>query len=200
MSGPWKGMRYPPNLHGGNAVHAKLLGMYEKELDPVFKTLADRPFVTVIDIGSAEGFYVVGCALRYPNAKVIGFEVSDACRESLHELAKLNGGASRVSVRGFCDASALATAMQEVAGELLVIADVEAAEAALLDPDSVPALKHATIIVETHDFAVPGESALLTEIRSYPCHCHPSSSEPERDRSAILLSAIFATLVSPCGF
>jgi hypothetical protein len=45
----------------------------------------------------------------------------------------------------------------------LIISDCEGYEAVLLDPHAVPALARSAIIVELHEFAVPGVTATIGE-------------------------------------
>ncbi len=72
LDGPFRGLNY---LVENNTVPThKLLGTYEKELWPIIEEIIARDYRTIIDIGAAEGYYVVGLAQRMPEARVVAFE------------------------------------------------------------------------------------------------------------------------------
>jgi hypothetical protein len=161
LSGPFAGMAYLNEAHG-SALNAKLLGVYERELHPVWTELVRRDFDRVVVLGAAEGYYAVGLARYFPQAKVIAFETDEKARALVRELSALNQVAARMSVQGVAGPVAFAQALPpEPASADLVICDIEGAERELLDPQSVPALGRAAILVELHEFAVPGIGALL---------------------------------------
>jgi hypothetical protein len=161
INGPFRGLRYKAEV-GGNALPAKLLGMYEKELHPWWNRLANQPFDLFIDIGACEGYYACGLAMQHPKATIIAFEMNHGSRESLQELCKLNGLKDRMEIHGECTVAELQLLASRVQGKrVLVLTDVEGAEGFLLDPIAVPWLKSASIVLETHDFAVAGVSAKI---------------------------------------
>jgi hypothetical protein len=167
--GPFKGMRYIERAQG-SAYIPKLLGMYERELNPaVERAIAAAPGL-VIDIGAAEGYYAVGLAMRLPGAKVVAFEMSEKGQQWLREMAELNGITGRVEVRGRCDRADLHDLLAAgVNPGALVVCDCEGFEAILLDPLRAPELTRSTIIVESHDFILPGIADEMTE-RFKPTH------------------------------
>ena len=56
------------------------VGSFELELHPaVERIVAERP-ATVVNVGSAEGYYAVGLAMRLAGARVVGFELDPALR------------------------------------------------------------------------------------------------------------------------
>ena len=75
-------------------------------------------------------------------------------RQLAAELYKLNGLDGRVVVRGKCGPDDLADLTRD--GVSLVICDCEGDEVVLLDPVRVPGLARSFVLVETHDFVVPG--------------------------------------------
>jgi hypothetical protein len=111
----------------------------------------------VVDIGTAEGYYAVGLARRLPATKIIGFETTQEGRDLLAEMARLNGVADRIDIRGQCEVDDLRNAM-EGSSRTVVICDVEGYEQVLLDPEKVPDLRTAMILVELHEFIVRGIS------------------------------------------
>jgi hypothetical protein len=101
---------------------------------------------------------------------VIAFEAEEHGRELLRKMAELNGVSSRLEVRGRAEPADLRQAFAQLQDKhTLCIMDVEGAEAVLCDPVVVPALASAHILVETHEFAVPGINDLLKS-RFAPTH------------------------------
>lgn len=163
MSGNFRGMRLM-----GLPVAPELLGTYERELSDVVRELVQRSFGRVVNVGARDGYYAVGLALLLPHAQVWAFEWDDEARGTLAETARANRVADRVQVRGYCDAPALAVALAEGTGVLLVC-DIDGGEVPLLDPALVPALTRATILVECHGPPKPPSEPLLV-MRFLPTH------------------------------
>lgn len=154
MLGPFQGMKYIGRAYC-SAVLPKLLGTYECELIPAIERLARDAPDRIVDIGAAEGYYAVGLALRVPEARVVAFELYEPARRLLTRLARLNDAEDRIDLRGECTIESLNQALSGARRPAL-ICDCEGAEDLLLDPERVPALRSALIVVETHDGMVPG--------------------------------------------
>lgn len=166
-AGPFAGMRY---IQGavGSAYVPKLLGIYERELNGCIEQACARNFPLIVDVGAAEGYYAVGMARRNPNARVVAFEMEEKGRAGLRELAQLNDVTSRIEIRGKCELADLQEVLAEVESAL-VICDTEGHEDNLLLPEVVPALRRAQVLVEMHDFILPGITERITE-RFTPTH------------------------------
>src|ERR1019366_10138283 len=131
-----------------------LLGTYESELHPWLERIVAMPFAHVVDIGGGTGYYAVGLALRMPKARLTVFELTAGAREVIANVARLNGVTDRITLLNECTPANLATTI--VPGEsTFILIDVEGAEMELLDPATIPPLRDATILVETHDILVP---------------------------------------------
>ena len=154
VGGPFRGMRYQGEAVGGAAV-PKIMGVYESELASVLLKWSAIPFQNIIDIGAAEGYYVIGCAMLWPDATVTAFETSEEGRRLLTRNLELNSLQSRVRIMGYCGEEQLQAAMPH-SQPLLVIMDVEGAEGHLLKPGKIPSLANAHIIVEIHDYLNDG--------------------------------------------
>lgn len=152
ISGPFKGMDYVVRASEGSRT-ARLVGAYEASLHPVIEVILARAPEVVIDIGSAEGYYAVGFALRLPGARVLARDASDAAQVLCRALAVANGVQDRVEVGALFSHADFA--LCETARSV-VICDIEGAEDALLDPVAAPGLCHADILVECHPGAAPG--------------------------------------------
>jgi len=156
--GPFRGMKYLDTAANSSLV-PKLLGLYERELSHVIHRLvASRPQL-LVDAGCAEGYYAVGFARRCPALRVIAFDRDDRARRLASELARINGVERQLDTRGTCTTESLQAALGT--DSAVVICDVEGFEKTLLDPDKVPALVRAHMLVEVHDALEPGAGAML---------------------------------------
>lgn len=157
-SGIFQGMRYAPTAFG-SALLPKLVGSYEVELTPALNELLLVKPKVIIDIGSAEGYYAVGLALKLPSATVHAFDTSSAARALCRRLARMNGVADRVRVSGLCTHDTLNSLDLESS---MIIRDCEGCESTLLDPALAPSLRRAYIIVELHEHLAEGTTSTLT--------------------------------------
>lgn len=164
LAGPFAGLQYLPGSVG--SVHfAKLLGTYELELRPLVEDLISLAPRIVINVGAGEGYYAVGLAFRLPGARIIAFETDAGARAMIGQMAGLNNVADRLDIRGHCTGPDLAAALAGD-GPVAIVMDVEGAEIELLDPERIPALARAAILVEVHDFAAPVGEVLRARFSS----------------------------------
>jgi hypothetical protein len=159
-SGPFAGMRYPDwALTAVDLFAPKLLGIYERELHDVVERLIDRSPEVVVNIGAADGYYAVGFARRLPHARVLAYEANEERAEQLVAIAELNGVAAQVeAVAAPARPETLETLL---VGRAAVVCDCDGCEAELLDPHTAPRLRHADVLVETHDMLAPGTTERL---------------------------------------
>jgi hypothetical protein len=167
LRGPFKGMRYVRQCYGGSTLN-RTLALYELELHPwIERMVAANPDV-VIDIGTSDGYYLVGLARRLPQAHVIGFDAVRLCQTITQRVARLNGVQGRTVIRGFCTAEDLQRSL-EGAQRPAVLCDCDSGELQVMDPQVAPALRRATILLEVHDNIQPGISAQMRR-RFAPTH------------------------------
>ena len=148
-SGPFAGMRYvgdSPNLH----IAPSLLGMNELEIRPWVQRLMTGGFDTFINIGAAEGYYAVGMARCSSIPRIIAYEGNRSGRVLTRFMARRNGVAARVDVRGACSPDLLAAALAPLPRPALLM-DVEGYEEVLADPATNPHLARTTMIIELHE-------------------------------------------------
>lgn len=193
LTGPFVGMRYPagfvPRLLFGGPYQ---VGSFEHELHPVVaEIVAARP-ATVVNVGSAEGYYGVGMAMLLKQARVIAYEADPRLAAAAQRLAELNEVADRIEQHGLCTVSALAVLGPRLAESAVgVIMDCEGAEAELADPERVPWLAGAQLLVELHP-AIDGEILAKLEARFSATHeLSVIRSEPRR---ASLFDAVLGPL------
>ena len=156
QAGIFEGMKYVNQSICGS-IAPKYLGMYEIELVPVFQKLFKIPFENIIDVGAAEGYYAVGCGLKFPKARVIAFEGTEEGRQLLEQVIQQNQVSDRVEVRGYCTPEALKAETdrcQKESSQLLIM-DVEGAEEELLKLHQASDLKQFYILIELHDWVDP---------------------------------------------
>lgn len=158
-SGPFSGLYYV-DTSVGSAYIPKLLGIYESELNEEVESICRRRPALIVDVGAAEGYYAIGLAIRNPQAKIVAFEMDAAGQAALRDMAALNNVADRVEIRGKCEAADLENVIGKLPAPVL-ICDTEGYEEKLLDPTAVPALGRTTILVELHDFIIPGITEVL---------------------------------------
>lgn len=137
---------------GGDGIVAKLAGTYEMEIYPAFiEALRHSPDL-IIDIGSAEGFYVAGMARACPGAEVIAYEAKPVWQERIRSVVLANGVADRCEVRGFCDKTEFHRMLGTVRDQrVFVLMDIEGGEFDLIDEEVVPLLSNTELLVELHE-------------------------------------------------
>jgi Met-10+ like-protein len=154
LRGPFAGMKYIDESIG-SAYIPKLLGLYEMELSHCVAAINQLNPDQIIDIGAGEGYYAVGLACLNPAVRMLAFEMQPTGRRAIADLARLNQVEKQIDVRGECRVADLQAALSTI-GRSVVVCDVEGAELELIDQTAVPALRNATILLELHEFVVPG--------------------------------------------
>jgi precorrin-6B methylase 2 len=154
LGGPFRSMKYISEAQGSVLV-PKLLGIYEKELQPVINNLTGKSFDSIYVIGAGEGYYAVGMALKLPKARIFAYEANESAHRLIREVAGKNGVAGRVSILGLCSEDD----MRAIPTDSLVIMDVEGAEEHLLNPEKFSGLLKSTILFEAHQ--TPEETQTL---------------------------------------
>jgi hypothetical protein len=151
--GPFAGLRYVGESPSPQ-VGPFLLGLSEMEIWPFIRRLLSGEFDTFINVGAAEGYYAVGMARFGRIPRVISYEGDRLGRVLTRFMARKNGVAARLDVRGLCNPELLGDTLAPIARPALLI-DVEGYEEELADPARVPALRRATMIIELHEQARP---------------------------------------------
>lgn len=156
QSGPFRGMKLTPDSCWGDGdITPKLLGTYEEELHVVLEEFFSRDYNAIVNIGSAEGYYAIGCAIRRPKTPVYAYDANPNAAAILERNAALNDIAWRITVSGNCEADDLIS-LAKRHSSLLVISDCEGYETTLFGNASVAdALSCSDVIVECHDFRDP---------------------------------------------
>ena len=112
-------------------------------------TASELAYECYIDIGCANGLYVVGLAHINRVATVYAYDIDPAARAATERNATLNGVAARVRIGAEADQAGLAAIIGSH-GSTLAISDIEGGELDLLDPVACPALLGADWLIELH--------------------------------------------------
>jgi len=167
LHGPFRGMTYPKaSLLSRHGIPI-LFGTYELELHPAIEEACAKRYDFIVDIGSAEGYYAVGLALR-TKTLVYAFDCEPRECHYLRQMANLNRVADVVRVESWCDATLLARLVSS--SRSLIISDCEGFEMSLFSALTVPALRNSDLIIELHE-NFPGTSVCeVLEGRFRPSH------------------------------
>jgi hypothetical protein len=188
QAGPFTGTQYIDGAAGSHIL-PKLLGSYEEELHDVVNRAISRRHTTVVNIGCGEGYYAVGLARCLPGATVFAFDSDPIARHLCRQLAARNAVERRVIVAGACSGNELRGLMLH---DALVVCDCEGYELELLDPERVPGLRHAHLLVELHDCFNPEISRTIVG-RFEQTHTVTLIAQTDRRRTRVT-SAAFADL------
>jgi len=159
QAGPFEGLLYLPEAKNSGFA-PKILGCYESEIAPAVASAIAGSYETIVDVGCAEGYFAVGFALKSPRSTVLAFDIDPDCRALCGKLAELNGVADRVIVGSRCDHAEL---HKIGARRVFLMSDCEGFEAELLDPAKAPAMIGWDLLVELHECASPGVTAVMAK-------------------------------------
>jgi hypothetical protein len=185
-------MRYTAERDYGGVWFPKILGTYEKEIHGTLDRLLQLKFDLIVVVGAAEGFYPVGFALRTNSEiEIVSFEAIPSSWKALDKLAEVNGVKGRIRRNGLCDIGSLRACLAGSSSPF-VFMDIEGGEAILLDPEFLPELKRAHILVEIHEQFIPGTAEIVRK-RFAPTHRISQINSQTRtiDDFPILISELF---------
>jgi Methyltransferase small domain len=183
--GPFAGLRYPDEL----VQVPKAVGTYELELHPAIEALVAAAPRQVVNVGAGEGYYAIGLARRLPHARVLAFDIDEDAQRDCRRLAELNRVADRVEVASECSLEVLRALPDS---GVAVVMDCEGCELSLLRPDVVPAMRGWRLLVELHDFVVPGLSEQLLARFRHTHAVEPIDQRPRDDLEPAELSFLSA--------
>jgi len=177
-NGPFKGMLYIKNSAGSQLL-PKILGSYEEPIQHWIKKIINKKYDKILDIGCAEGYYAVGFARSCSRTEILAYDISPDAILLAQKLAKINN-ISNIKFKNECNHEELEKQCDK---NVLVFCDIEGNEKELLDLNKVPKLKQVDLLVETHDFCVPGITDLLVKRFYYSHKIHIVIDCPFRRRS-----------------
>ena len=136
-------------------------------------TASELAYECYIDIGCANGLYVVGLAHINRVATVYAYDIDPAARAATERNATLNGVAARVRIGAEADQAGLAAIIGSH-GSTLAISDIEGGELDLVDPVACPALLGADWLIELHG-DIPAAIAEFSRRFGGPMRCTSSA-------------------------
>jgi len=151
--GPFKGLTLDATPFWGRAdIASMLLGCYELE---VIEALHSQEFLSkshFVDIGAADGYYVVG-GLKSGRFKTADcFELTESGRGAILKNAQRNGVADRLRIFEKADRYFPAILADIDWGNTVVLCDIEGAELELFDDNCLSAMSGAMILIEIHNW------------------------------------------------
>ncbi len=150
--GPFKGMVYIEESAGSVLLH-KLIGYYEEILHTTIESVKKDNFDTIIDIGCAEGYYLIGLGINSPSTKLVGYDTDLRALDLSKKLYEKNNLTNPLLLETECTFAKL---NEQISDKTLIICDAEGFEDYILDPTQAQQLKQVKkFIVETHEFAAP---------------------------------------------
>lgn len=158
--GPFAGMLSPDDSVNGFPA-SMMLGCYEPQLIPIWNAVIAGPYDRLLNIGSAEGYYVVGFARAKPELRVVGWETLENKRATSRALAELNGVSDRIDILGQAEISGICQAAA-LAERPLMIMDIEGAELDILSSQAIAQLSRCDFVIEAHDCYRADATATLT--------------------------------------
>jgi hypothetical protein len=163
QTGPFAGMTIVPRTCWGDGdTPAKLLGVYENELHEFVDHAVKAKPDYLLNIGCAEGYYIVGLCRLLPHVTADAVDISPTAIEICHENSLANNVTGLNTTRDEITCEWIEDKCHLPKKPLLIV-DCEGAELTLLDPVKVPSLSKCSILVECHDCAIPGITDTLTQ-------------------------------------
>jgi precorrin-6B methylase 2 len=148
-NGVFKGLRYPGRETVCSVYVPKLIGSYEREIQPVIESLCSQNIQNVVNVGCAEGYYAVGLARLFPQATVYAFDIDEEARALCKKMAEVNEVQNRVIVGEKCDPQTLKKLPLDT--NALIVCDCEGYEKNLFSKEIIPYLANCRLLVEVHD-------------------------------------------------
>jgi hypothetical protein len=161
QDGPFAGLRYAEAEACGSALYPKLLGTYESELHPLFCNLDTSNYQLVVDIGCAEGYYLVGLGRLLPSVPLIGIDIDPAALDLVKKMAALNDiKKERLTLKHRFSVEDLAPLLP---ARSLVICDCEGFEEEIFTSSNMNIWRESDLVIECHDFISHRITETLTD-------------------------------------
>ena len=149
QNGPFKGMIYDCENYWGN-IYPKLLGSYESELHDIINSLIKINFDNIINVGSAEGYFTIGFALKSNVHEIIAVDPFRISKKEINSLIRKNNITKKINFKYWVSNKRLSNWIKT---KTLIIMDCEGSEAGYLKSTSLTNFHKAHILCEIHDFS-----------------------------------------------
>lgn len=147
------------NVHStGSSTLPKLIGSYEHAVQEVLAGWLVRDYAHIYNVGCDSGHLLVGLGALFPGSQLHGYDINLAACAIAEENVAAAGLKERTEVhrRAFRWPD-----LDRGAGRTLMVCDIEGGEASLFSESGTAAPDD--LIVELHDFVVPGIQENLEE-------------------------------------
>lgn len=163
LHGPFKGMVYE-NVKGyGSPYYAKLLGSYEFEIHPFLRTVFERKYQSVHNIGCYDGYYTTGFALHWKGLPVYGYDSDKKVLAVAKELAIQNKVEKQIH---FCSTFTREMADAMDTSRKLFLLDCEGDEMNIFTKENAGNFYHSDLIIELHLHLYPQAVAHFSNLFS----------------------------------
>jgi len=159
--GPFRGQ-----LVHNKAEHLRLpqiLGTYEQELHPFLVDFQNNDYDYIVNIGSGDGYYAVGLACMFSGAHILAVDIDAQARHHCMQRARLNAVEDRIEVSDSAAITLPNGGRLHATDRVLYVIDCEGCEKDLLTGLPPDAFANADLIVECHDFRIPGITDALRD-------------------------------------
>lgn len=159
-SGVYKGTKIEENKWRENDLSAKLLGLYEKEVQEKIEFLQKNPGKkkTFVNLGCADGYHLVGLLNKKLFENAIIFEREQKYIESLKKNLKINNISNSIKYFNEAKKSFVKEDLKGVNfSECLFLIDIEGDEFKILNKENLDLLKKSILIIEFHEKFIPEE-------------------------------------------
>jgi hypothetical protein len=148
-------------------LNPKLLGTYEIEVQNEIKNLKNK-IETIIAIGSAEGYHLVGSIKNKLSINGVAFEANQESLKLLKENAKKNKVYKKINYFGNADKNFLKKIPNTIKlNKTLFLIDVEGSEYMLLSDKNLKKIKNSFLIIEIHTSTAKKLIKLKRNINKY---------------------------------
>ena len=150
--GPFKGMKIDKekSWESEYGLITKILGTYEEKILNILIKFSKKNN-TFIDIGAADGFYVIGTAFKNIFKYIYAFEINAKSRKVIKLNHKLNKCEQNIKIKSEANYLSLKKIVK-LRKKCTIIIDIEGAEFELLSLKVLKLLKDCHIICELHMF------------------------------------------------
>ncbi|MCM8804977.1 MAG: 50S ribosomal protein L11 methyltransferase [Candidatus Omnitrophica bacterium] len=167
INGPFKDIKYSKLKSICSTLAPKLLGTYEAELHDIIEGICKTKYSVIINIGCAEGYYAVGFAKRFPEAKIYAFDIDDEALNLCYENAIINRVNDRIILGKYFSLEKI----NEIKfnGDGLIFSDCEGAERYYFYKDTEnwkTLVDKFDLLIEVHEGYVPGTTKYLIDLFS----------------------------------
>ncbi len=150
--GPFRGMKIAKvrSWEVEYGLTNKILGTYEKQILNILIKFSKNSN-TFIDIGAADGFFVVGMSFKNIFKNIYAFEINSRSQEIIKLNQKLNKCKQNIRVNGEANYLKLKRIIR-LKKKCTILVDIEGGEFELLSIKVLELLKHCNVVCEMHLF------------------------------------------------